>query len=166
MATNKYGKYIVTDKQLKKEKFAPEYQTQEFLGFRGEERWNGCMTRMGFECITRPWAVDPYAMIHEECDQILTFLGSNAMDLYDFNAEIEFCLGEEEEKHIITTPAVIFIPKGFIHCPFIVTRVNKPFLFINTSFGGRYSRKIKIDGKWSRTRTPEEEKAEGLWNRR
>jgi hypothetical protein len=160
MATDKYGKYILTKNQLKKRKVAPFYQTQELLGFYGGEHWEGSTVKMGFECITRPWLMDPYPMIHEKCDQIISFIGGNAMDINDFSAEIEFYLGEEGERHIITSPAVIYIPRGFIHCPMNIAKVNKPFLFINTIVGGNYTRKIKKDGVWSRPRTFEEEAAE------
>jgi hypothetical protein len=159
MSTDKYGKYILKDDQLRGKKFNPVFQTQEYLGFRGKEHWKDLAFNMGFETITRPWAIDPYPLIHPEADQILAFVGVNAMDLYDFDAEIEICLGEEEEKHIITYPAVIYIPRGMAHCPFIVWKVNKPFLFINTTIG-KYTRKMKKNGVWSRVRTMEEERAE------
>ena len=34
-------------------------------------------------------------------DQYLNFFGTDKEDLKDFGAEIELCLGEEQEKHII-----------------------------------------------------------------
>jgi len=43
-------------------------------------------------------------------------------------------MGPEMEKHIITTSTLVFIPANFIHCPFRVTRVDRPFLFIQSQY--------------------------------
>jgi hypothetical protein len=39
-------------------------------------------------------------------------------------------MGPEMEKHVITESTLVFIPANFIHCPFRITRVDRPFLFI------------------------------------
>ena len=36
-------------------------------------------------------------------------------------------MGKEMERHVISEPTAVFIPKGLPHCPLIVTRVDRPF---------------------------------------
>lgn len=56
-------------------------------------------------------------------DQLLCFMGTNPKNLKAFNAEIHFSLGEECEKHIITTPTIVYLKKGQIHCPLDYVKV-------------------------------------------
>jgi hypothetical protein len=72
--------------------------------------------------------------------QYLCFFSSNPNDLNDFDAEIELDLGEEQEKQIITSPTVAYIATGLYHGPLTVTRLNKPFLFIDVAMTRRYTR--------------------------
>jgi len=44
-------------------------------------------------------------------------------------AEVEIALGEEWKKNIITTSAIVYLPKGLQHCPINVKIVDRPFLF-------------------------------------
>ena len=57
-------------------------------------------------------------------DEVLTVFGTNPDDPEDLCGEVELWLGDE--KHIITKSAVVFIPAGLKHCPFIVRRVDRP----------------------------------------
>jgi hypothetical protein len=43
--------------------------------------------------------------------------------------EVEIALGDEWEKHVITTSAIICLPRGVAHCPVYVKRVERPFYF-------------------------------------
>ncbi len=66
--------------------------------------------------------------------EILVALGTNPENPKELGAEIELCMGPEMEKHIITTSTLVYIPANFIHCPFRVTRVDRPFLFIQSQY--------------------------------
>jgi hypothetical protein len=48
------------------------------------------------------------------------------------------CMGPEEEKHIITQPTFVFVPKGLHHCPLNFKVVNKPILFQAIHLGPRF----------------------------
>jgi len=72
--------------------------------------------------------MDPVPHTHD-CDEFLAFMGSNAENVFDFDAEIEVWVGEEGEKHIIDKATVFYIPKGLVHCPIIYKRIGKPVLF-------------------------------------
>jgi hypothetical protein len=43
-------------------------------------------------------------------------------------------LGREEEKHIITAPTAVWVPKGLPHCPITFLSVDKPCLFMHVAF--------------------------------
>jgi hypothetical protein len=71
--------------------------------------------------------------------QIIGFIGPNPMNCREFDAEIEFCLGEEKEKHIITTPTVVSVAKGLLHGPIEIKKINKPFIFLEIMLTSGYS---------------------------
>jgi hypothetical protein len=72
--------------------------------------------------------------------QFFCYLGSNPRNLEEFDAEIEVYLGEEGEKHTITTPTVLHITPGLVHCPMIYKKVKKPVLHLDIFFASEYER--------------------------
>jgi hypothetical protein len=72
--------------------------------------------------------------------QYLCFFSANPQDIKDFDAEIELALGEEQEKQVIMSPTVAYIPAGLYHGPLTVKRLGKPFLFIDVAMTRRYTR--------------------------
>lgn len=66
--------------------------------------------------------------------EVLVALGTDPENPRELGAEIELCMGPEMEKHIITNSTLVYIPANFIHCPFRVTRVDRPFLFIQSQY--------------------------------
>ncbi len=82
-----------------------------------------------YQCI----ASTDYA--HEEIHyhdypELLCFFGGNADKMDDFGAEIHICLGEEMEEYVITSPTVVSLPPGLIHCPLTVKKCDKPIAFL------------------------------------
>jgi len=47
------------------------------------------------------------------------------------------CMGPEMESHIITESTMIWIPANFIHAPFRILKVRRPFLFIQCQYSGK-----------------------------
>jgi hypothetical protein len=72
--------------------------------------------------------------------QYLCFFSANPGNARDFDAEIEISLGEEGEKHIITSPTVAYIAAGLHHGPLNFARIGKPVLFIDIAMTGSYAR--------------------------
>jgi hypothetical protein len=63
-------------------------------------------------------------------DELLIFRGMELHDLRNsFDAEIDLWIGEEMEKHTITSTTVVFIPKGVQHAPLNFRAIRKPVLF-------------------------------------
>ena len=61
--------------------------------------------------------------------EFLVFMGADCNDLSELGAKVEMYMGKEMEKHVITTPSVAIQPKGHPHCPLIVNKQDKPWIF-------------------------------------
>jgi len=70
--------------------------------------------------------------------QFLCFLGTDPLNIGDFDAEIEVWLGEEGEKYTITTPTILSYPPGTVHNPLNYKRVGKPVFHMDIYFANEY----------------------------
>ncbi|OGO02042.1 MAG: hypothetical protein A2Y90_05565 [Chloroflexi bacterium RBG_13_52_12] len=61
--------------------------------------------------------------------EFLLFMGADPDDLSVLPAEVEVYMGKEMEKHVITRPCVAIQPAGHAHCPVIVNRQDRPWIF-------------------------------------
>ncbi len=160
MATNKYEKYV-TKGATRPPLLFPEFRPPKGpLAFKSSELFHGMEFHLGFECVPTPVVMDPFPLKHMDADQILIFKGTNLNDLDDFDAEIEFSLGvgDEQEKYIITSPTMIFVPRGTAHTPLNFKRIGMPVMFCNFTFGN-YTRQLYRDGKWNMYKDIHEERA-------
>lgn len=73
-----------------------------------------------------------------DTDEIIGFFGSNSADPYDLGGEIEIWL--EDEKHVISSSAMIFVPAGMTHCPLVITRVDRPIFHFTIVRGHQYDK--------------------------
>jgi hypothetical protein len=81
------------------------------------------------------------------CSEILYFIGGDPMNFEEFGAEVEFVMGEGEEKetYIINNTTWVYVPAGVMHCPLDFKRVDKPIMFGHIMFAPTY--KASSDGK-------------------
>ncbi|NLD39257.1 MAG: hypothetical protein GX654_20570 [Desulfatiglans sp.] len=84
---------------------------------------------MGFARITKPDVLGSPTHAHP-FDQWIYLIGEST-NFVDFDADIEFTLGDEIIK--INYPCYIFVPKYTKHCPLDIKRVGKPLIFIDVS---------------------------------
>ena len=77
---------------------------------------------------------DPHTHPYAEC---LIFVGLDSANLNYLGAEIEVCLGEEQEAYTFDEPAIVIVPAGMPHCPLTTKRVWSPkgFGFYLASLG-------------------------------
>jgi hypothetical protein len=130
MPESKYEKYFIKE-PIVEGRFTPRlvfFSGRHFGEINFSVLWN---------CVTEPWLMEERPHSHE-FDQFLHFYGANPLDITDFDAEVEFSLGEEGEKHIIDKATVVHIPKGTIHCPLNFKVVNKPVIFMNVALTPDY----------------------------
>jgi len=78
--------------------------------------------------------------IHKDAE-LLFHIGTNPDDPMDLGAEVELYMGEELEKHVITESCVVYIPPGFVHCPWRIKKVDRPWLFIEVNQGPLHTEK-------------------------
>jgi hypothetical protein len=71
--------------------------------------------------------------IHED-PELLVALGTDMNNPRDLGAKMEMCMGSEMESHIITESTMIWIPAKFIHAPFRILEVTRPFIFIQCQY--------------------------------
>ena len=73
---------------------------------------------------------NPDYHIHTEPEFII-FHGSDPDNPTELGGEVELYLGAkgEAERYIVTVPTVWIVPANLPHCPLIVTKVDKPFIF-------------------------------------
>lgn len=104
--------------------------------FRGASQIPGSKFNCSFQVFVKPFFLDRTPHRHPE-DEYLIFLGASCKDgrtdVFDFDAEIEFTLGEigkNAEVFHITKPTIVRVPAGVYHCPLNFKRVDKPILFL------------------------------------
>ena len=138
MAESKYGKYIVKG-SIGRKRPPIKLHTSPKVGVEGE-LWpgvSGLKCNFAFGTISDPLVIPGFPHTHP-FDELLFFIGGNPTDPLDFQAEVHIALGEEWEKHVITTAAIVCIPAGLMHSPIMVMKVDKPFIFGHVMLGSTY----------------------------
>ncbi|RQV93479.1 hypothetical protein EH220_08235 [bacterium] len=51
----------------------------------------------------------------------------------ELGAEVEMCVGPEMEKHIITKSTIVYLPPNFVHSPWKVMKVTRPFILVTVT---------------------------------
>lgn len=141
MEKSKYGKYIVTKLQ------GPQNLTEEYKALYAKYAkrilWMDDNVVPGAFQMNCSWYLRPpqvkmnEAVAHtHDSDEIIGFFSGDPEKPYDLGAEIEFWL--EDEMHIITQSAMIFVPHGLKHCPLILRRVDRPVFHFSVLTGSQY----------------------------
>jgi hypothetical protein len=135
MAESKYGKYIVKE-PMEKGRMGPSIHICAEEGCLGAP-FSGFPVEVQLLTITEPIAF-PHPPHMHDADEIFFIFGSNPKNYYDFDAEIEIFFGEEREKHIVNSTSIVYVPKGVLHSPIAITKVNKPFQWMHVLFTPKY----------------------------
>jgi hypothetical protein len=137
MPASKYGKYVL--KEPKGKGPPPRIPTAVAINLSEEHvaALGGFNVNFNFVGILQPHVLADPPHKHD-CDEILFFIPSDPATGADLGGEVEIALGDEWEKHVITTPAVICVPAGVAHCPVFVKNVTRPFYFGHCLLAPRY----------------------------
>jgi hypothetical protein len=138
MAVKKFSKYVLKGKAEKKYISGKTPVIPATL--EGLKDWGGVHQRIEWKYISKPNILvdEPHSHDFEE---FLIFLGNDPADQKTFGGEIEISLGEEGEKHLISTAAVVCIPKGLVHGPLNFKKIGKPIMFAVIYLAPEYVRK-------------------------
>jgi hypothetical protein len=77
---------------------------------------------------------------------MLFFFGGDPTDIRELGAEVEITLGEDQEKHLLTSAGVVTIPAGLVHCPIDVRNVTRPIVFLEISLTREYGKPVAKEG--------------------
>jgi|LSQX01.1.fsa_nt_gb hypothetical protein len=80
--------------------------------------------QMGLYKAAGRWQEGPHSHPY---DEIMVFFGHKTDDMTYLGAEITIELGEEHEQHTFDRTTVVVIPKGTVHFPVTVNKVEYPF---------------------------------------
>jgi hypothetical protein len=131
--TTKFGKYVHTTDLYQK----IDHYTGTSLVAR--EKLEGTVS-MCYHCLAKPISFDkPHSHDFEET---LCFIGGNPLDITDFSAVVEYTIGDE--KHVLTKPGCVSMPRGQVHCPIVVKNVSpeKPIVFLEVSATRSYGKPV------------------------
>jgi hypothetical protein len=137
---NKYDHLFST--KLRENSMIPKIVPGPQAYFRGDSDLPGAKINMGWQIFITDYKLEMESH-HHDTDEYLFFLGATLPDLVgSFDAEIEYFMGKEYEKHTITQATVLYIPAGVEHNPCWIKRVGKPLLFsaleLSPYFNGVY----------------------------
>jgi len=137
MAESKYGKYI---KRLP-EGMSPPRRIASLQNVTMHEATvediGGFDFNFNFVGILAPHVLADPPHKHD-CDELLFFIPTDPENYPELGGEAEVAIGEEWEKHTITTAAIICLPPGIQHAPIYMKRVDKPFYFGHMLLASRY----------------------------
>ncbi len=128
--TSQYGKYVLTTELYKQ---IPHYTGTSIVARDGKLQGN---VSVCYHCLAKPVSFDkPHSHDFEEA---LCFIGGNPLDITDFSAVIEYTINGE--KHALTKPGCVSMPRGLPHCPISVKNVSreKPIVFLEVSLASSY----------------------------
>ena len=109
-----------------------------FRGIQVDQKTMGEDCQLLYSIVTKAHVNEETPHIHD-FPIILSFIGTNPDDIYDFDAEIEFYL--DGQKQVITKTSVVRVPSGMSHCPLIFKRVGKPLVFLEIHLTDEYKRR-------------------------
>ena len=91
--------------------------------------------------------------IHND-PELLVALGTDPDNPRDLGAKMEMCMGPEMESHIVTESTMIWIPARFIHAPFRILEVTRPFIFIQCQYAHKLTetslKKLVSEDLWDK----------------
>ena len=128
----KYSRYFLNE-------LAPEQREQGFGKNPMFTIWTDDDIIKGSNCfsamIMGPEAVKVSHGPHiHDAPEVLVALGTDPDNPKDLGATVELCMGPEMEVHTYNTSTLVYIPAKFIHCPFRVKEVKRPFIFIQAQY--------------------------------
>jgi hypothetical protein len=134
MTSSKYDKYFVKEPILTRGGFFPVVVAN------GAQHFDGAEFSLRVHYIAEPGILVKEPHSHD-FEQFYFFIGADLANIKEFEAEVEFSLGEECEKHIINVPTAVHVPAGMIHGPMNFKRIEKPIIFIDTLLSAQYATK-------------------------
>ncbi|MCL5735619.1 MAG: hypothetical protein M1274_08565 [Actinobacteria bacterium] len=142
MAQSDTAKYIVTELKMPEEKhrIAEDYSKYATrILWLDDEVTDGAFHMNTAWYLKAAQTLEDRPHVHDT-DEIIGFFGSDPQNPYDLGGEIEIWL--EDDRHIVTSTAMIFVPAGMKHCPLVLRRIDRPVFHFTTVTGHKY---VKVE---------------------
>jgi hypothetical protein len=150
MSRTKYGQYV---KKLIFRDNGPGFYRQ-VTALNGEDLGLDAHIEYGAYWAAGSMGAVPYSPHAHDFNQVMVWLGADPADMGELGAEVELCLGEEGEKHMITTSTAVAVPRGMPHFPANITRMDKRFVFMTVSCAPEYKETLLRADKKIFEKTP------------
>lgn len=149
MAENKYDHLFISG-------VSPEVQASRPLpaiGFLDSKTFEGCNGYLVFwigpksygPYGTKGWGKISHGPHMHKYPELMMHLGTDPDNPMDLGAEVEMCVGPEMEKHIITKSTIIYLPANFVHSPWTIKMVTRPFLLVTVDQSPKHTEKALRD---------------------
>jgi hypothetical protein len=77
-------------------------------------------------------------------DQMMIWMGTDTYDLGYLGAQVDFCIGEEKDKHRITTSQTVSIPKGLPYGPIFIGPMDDRFILMQVGLAASVKAKAVL----------------------
>jgi hypothetical protein len=139
MAESSHAKYIITEpkpESVGKEEIKDGFDVRTPMAY-----LDGLVIPGAFYVEThwfhKSTAYSPPTHTHE-FDEVLAFYGSDPENPRDLCGEVELWL--DDERLVLTTSCMVFIPKGTKHCPMNILKADRPIFHFSTGPAVKYER--------------------------
>ncbi len=130
--------------------FKPEVHDDERfqsprVGFRGTSEMPGSRLRYVHDIVQKECEVGELHM-HHAVEEYWFFYGADITNFFEFDAEVEFSLGEDPdhmETFTITEPTLVRIPQKMWHGPIKFKRIGAPIDFMPFYPNGEYGKIVQ-----------------------
>lgn len=121
MAELKYAKYVVKD-VVSENKWGGEGISLSKVPD-GVVPPKSKMT-LGITAVRKPYMF--HDVVHKHIFTEFFYFFGSGFCMNDFDAQVEYSFGEQREKQVINSPAIVVMPPMVYHCPLNFARIDKP----------------------------------------
>jgi hypothetical protein len=149
MAERKYEKMFVSG-------VSPEIQarrTGAVIAFLDGKSFEGCNDYNMYWVTAKPsgaygtasWGEISHGPHTHKYPELIAHIGTDPDNPMDLGAEVEMCMGPELEKYTFNKSTVICIPANFVHAPWRILKVIRPFILIEINQSPKRTEKSRKD---------------------
>ncbi len=80
----------------------------------------------------------PESHLHDNLDELIGFIGTDPDNPGELHAEVRFFI--EDQEVVITKSCIVYVPRGVMHSPILVPKLDRPIIHFSGGNGGNYYR--------------------------
>lgn len=130
MDSHKYDKYFIYKIPPKRPQNARQIAYIDSDDFPGAHQYNCHWVTKLPDDPTKKWADMGHGPHEHKVPEVIIHMGTDPDNKEDLGGEVELAMGPEMIRYSITKSCMVYLPAGFIHSPWVVKRVDRPFLVV------------------------------------